>query len=102
MILSSLIKRRLEALESKRSPETSQVKRLIATALEVPSDPTLNGTHSVKGNCITFYAATMMDAYKLRCTWLDAQQSNLIAMVSPLDSGRRVLDVLAERHADDS
>lgn len=102
MILSSIIKRRIEALESKRSPEASQVKRLIATALEVPSDPALNGTHSVKGNCITFYAATMLDAYKLRCTWLDAQQSNLIALVSPFDSGRRVLDVLAERHADDS
>lgn len=101
MILSSIIKRRIEALESKRSPEASKVKRLIATALEVPSDPTLNGTHSVKGNCITFYAATMLDAYKLRCTWLDAQQSNLIAMVCPRDSGDKVLDVLAERHADD-
>ena len=96
--MSSIIKRRIEALESKRSPEASQVKRLIATALEVPSDPTLNGTHSVKGNCITFYAATMLDAYKLRCTWLDAQQSNLIALVSPFDSGRCVLDVLKAKH----
>lgn len=98
MILSSIIKRRIEALESKRSPEASKVKRLIATALEVPSDPTLNGTHSVKGNCITFYAATMLDAYKLRCTWLDAQQSNLVALVSPRDSGRCVLDVLKAKH----
>lgn len=96
MILSSIIKRRIEALESKRSPEAP--KRLIATALEVPSDPTLNGTHSVKGNCITFYAATMLDAYKLRCTWLDAQQSNLIAMVCPRDSGDKVLDVLKAKH----
>ena len=101
MILSSIIKRRIEALESKRSPEASKVKRLIATALEVPSDPTLNGTHSVKGNCITFYAATMLDAYKLRCTWLSEQPSGLIAMVCPRDSGDKVLDVLAERHADD-
>lgn len=96
--MSSIIKRRIEALESKQSPEASQVKRLIATALEVPSDPALNGTHSVKGNCITFYAASMLDAYKLRCTWLDAQPSGLIAMVSPLDSGDKVLDVLAEKH----
>ena len=97
--MSSIIKRRIEALESKRSPEASQVKRrLIATALEVPSDPTLNGTHSVKGNCITFYAATMLDAYKLRCTWLDAQQSNLVALASPFDSGRCVLDVLKAKH----
>ena len=97
--MNNSIKRRLEALESKRSPEASQVKRrLIATALEVPSDPTLNGTHSVKGNCITFYAATMLDAYKLRCTWLDAQQSNLVALVSPFDSGRCVLDVLKAKH----
>lgn len=100
--MSSVIKRRIEALESKRSPEASQVKRLIATALEVPSDPALNGTHSVKGNCITFYAATMLDAYKLRCTWLDAQPSGLIAMVCPArDSGDKVLEVLAERHADE-
>ena len=96
--MSSVIKRRIEALESKRSPEPSQVKRLIATALEVPGDSTLNGTHSVKGNCITFYAATMLDAYKLRCTWLDAQQSNLVALVSPFDSGQRVLDVLKSKH----
>lgn len=97
--MSSIIKRRIEALESKRLPVAAdQVKRLIATALEVPSDPTLNGTHSVKGNCITFYAATMLDAYKLRCTWLDAQQSGLIALVSPFDSGRCVLDVLKAKH----
>lgn len=95
--MSSIIKRRIEALESKRSPEASQVKRLVATALEVPSDPALNGTHSVSGNCITFYAATMLDAYKLRCTWLDAQ-SGLIAMVCPLDSGDKVLDVLKAKH----
>lgn len=97
------IKKRLSVLESKRLPVAAdQVKRLIATALEVPSDPTLNGTHSVKGNCITFYAATMLDAYKLRCTWLDAQQSNLVAMVCPArDSGDKVLEVLAGRHADD-
>ena len=69
------ITKRLAQLEaaSGQHNTASQVKRLIATALEVPSDPTLNGTHSVKGNCITFYAATMLDAYKLRCTWLDAQ-----------------------------
>ena len=97
--MSSIIKRRIEALESKRLPVAAdQAKKLIATALEVPSDPTLNGTHSVKGNCITFYAATMLDAYKLRCTWLDAQQSNLVALVSPFDSGQRVLDVLKAKH----
>ena len=95
---SSTLKKRITALESKRSPGASQVKKLIATALEVPSDPALNGTHSVKGNCITFYAATMLDAYKLRCTWLDAQQSNLVAMVCPFDSGRCVLDVLKAKH----
>lgn len=95
--MSSVIKR-LEALESKRSPEPSQVKKLIATALEVPSDPTLNGTHSVSGNVITFYAATMLDAYKLRCTWLDAQQSNLVALVCPRDSGDKVLQVLKAKH----
>ena len=97
--MSSIIKRRIEALESKQSPDPSQAKKLIATALEVPSDQALNGTHSVKGNCITFYAATMLDAYKLRCTWLDAQQSNLVAMVCPArDSGDKVLDVLKAKH----
>ena len=96
---SSTLKKRITALESKRSPEASQAKKQIATALEVPSDPALNGTHSVKGNCITFYAATMQGAYKLRCTWLDAQQSNLIAMVCPArDSGDKVLDVLKAKH----
>ena len=99
--MSSIIKRRIEALESKRSPEASQVKRLIATALEVPSDPTLNGTHSVSGNVATFYNSTLALAFADRVQWL-SEQTGVIAMVSPLDSGQCVLDVLAERHADDS
>ena len=97
MILSSLIKKRLSALESKRSTP----KRLIATALQVPSDPTLNGTHSVSGNVVTFHNKTLALAFADRVQWL-SQQTGVIAMVSPLDSGRCVEKVLAERHADDS
>ena len=98
--MSSIIKR-ITPLEAKRSPEASQAKKLIATALEVPSDPTLNGTHSVSGNVATFYNSTLALAFADRVQWL-SQQTGVIAMVSPLDSGRCVLDVLAERHADHS
>lgn len=102
MILSSVIKKRLSALESKRLPVAAdQVKRLIATALEVPSDPTLNGTHSVSGNVATFYNSTLALAFADRVQWLSEQPSGLIAMVCPRDSGDKVLEVLAERHADD-
>ena len=101
MILSSLIKR-LAQLEARQVSISTAPKRLIATALQVPSDPTLNGTHSVSGNVVTFHNKTLSAAFEQRQVWLSEQPAGVVVMVSPFESGRRVLDVLAERHADDS
>ena len=91
--MSSIIKRRIEALESKRSPEAP--KRLIATALQV-TDAEPHITEA--GGVVTFHNKTLSAAFEQRQVWLSSQPANVIAMVSPFDSGQRVLDVLAEKH----
>lgn len=101
--MSTALKKRIAALEARQVVVSTAPKRLIATALEVPSNPALNGTHSVSGNVATFYNSTLALAFADRVQWLSEQPSGLIAMVCPArDSGDKVLDVLAERHADDS
>ena len=92
------ITKRLAQLEARQVSISTAPKRLIATALEVPSDPTLNGTHSVSGNVVTFHNKTLAAAFEQRQVWLSSQPANVVAMVCPRDSGQRVLDVLAERH----
>lgn len=98
MILSSIIKRRIEALESKQSPEAGQIKRLIATALQV-TDAEPHITEA--GGVVTFLNKSLAAAYAMREAWLSEQPAGVIAMVCPRDSGDKVLKVLAERHADD-
>lgn len=96
--MSTALKKRIAALEARTGRTSIVPKRLIATALEVSdAEPHV----SELGGVITFHNKTLALAFADRVQWL-SQQTGVIAMVSPLDSGRCVLDVLAERHADDS
>ena len=96
--MSSIIKR-LAQLEARQVSISTTPKRLIATALQV-TDAEPHITEA--GGVVTFHSHTLKAAFEQRQVWLSNQPAGVIAMVSPLDSGRRVLDVLAERHADDS
>lgn len=96
--MSSVIKR-LAQLEARTGRTSIVPKRLIATALQVTdAEPHITETPA---GVVTFHNKTLAAAFEQRQVWLSEQPSGLIAMVSPFDSGRRVLDVLAERHADD-
>lgn len=94
----SHLRKRLAELEQRQVRATTSPMRLIATALHVPVDAALNGTHSASDNVVTFYNATLMTAYKDRQRWLSEQPSGLIAMMAPTDNGNCVLQVLTERH----
>lgn len=97
--MSTALKKRIAALEARTGRTSIVPKRLIATALQVTDahDPHV----SELGGVVTFHNKTLALAFADRVQWL-SEQTGVIAMVSPLDSGRCVLDVLAERHADDS
>ena len=96
--MSTALKKRIAALEARTGRTSIVPKRLIATALQVTdAEPHV----SELGGVVTFHNKTLALAFADRVQWL-SQQTGVIAMVSPLDSGRCVLDVLAERHADDS
>lgn len=96
--MSTALKKRIAALEARQVSTSAAPKHLIATALEVTdAEPHVTEAAGV----ITFLNKTLALAFADRVQWL-SQQTGVIAMVSPLDSGRCVLDVLAERHADDS
>lgn len=94
----SIVRKRLAELEQRQVRAATSPMRLIATALQVPADADLNGTHTTSGNVVTFYNATLKQAYADRQQWLSEQSAGLIAMVSPFDSGQRVLEVLEEKH----
>lgn len=94
----SIVRKRLAELEQRQVRATTSPMRLIATALQVPADADLNGTHTTGGNVVTFYNATLMTAYKDRQRWLSEQPSGLIAMMAPTDNGNCVLQVLTGRH----
>lgn len=92
------IKKRLAQLEARQVSISTAPKRLIATALQVTDE----APHvSELGGVVTFHNKTLAAAFEQRQVWLSEQPAGVVAMVSPFDSGRRVLDVLAERHADD-
>lgn len=93
----SIITKRLEALEQ-RTRSTDTPKRLIATQIIATDDTALHGQHTTVDNVVTFYNATLKQAYADREQWLSEQPAGLIAMVSPFDSGQRVLEVLEEKH----
>lgn len=94
--MSTALKKRIAALEARQVSIGTAPKHLIATALEVSdAEPHITEAAGV----ITFHNKTLALAFADRVQWL-SQQTGVIAMVSPLDSGRCVLDVLAERHAD--
>lgn len=95
----SQLKSRLLKLEQSRQHATNTPKRLIGTQIIATDDTALHGTHSAEGDMFTFYNATLKQAFADREQWL-SEQSNLIAMVAPFDTGQRVLEVIAERHAD--
>ena len=93
------ITKRLAQLEARQVSISTAPKRLIATALQV-TDAEPHITEA--GGVVTFHNKTLSAAFEQRQVWLSSQPANVVAMVCPFDSGRRVLDVLAERHADDS
>ena len=90
------ITKRLAQLEARQvSISTQAPKRLIATALQV-TDAEPHITEA--GGVVTFHNKTLAAAFEQRQVWLSEQPAGVVAMVSPFDSGRRVLDVLAEKH----
>ena len=93
------ITKRLAQLEQRQVSITTAPKRLIATALQVTdAEPHISEAAGV----VTFHNKTLSAAFEQRQVWLSEQPAGVVVMVSPRDSGQRVLDVLAERHADDS
>lgn len=88
------ITKRLAQLEA-RQVSISTPKRLIATALQV-TDAEPHITEA--GGVVTFHNKTLAAAFEQRQVWLNEQPAGVVVMVSPFDSGRRVLDVLAEKH----
>ncbi len=92
------IRKRLAQLEQRQVSITTAPKHLIATALQVTNaEPHITEA----GGVVTFHNKTLAAAFEQRQVWLSSQPANVVAMVCPRDSGQRVLDVLAERHADD-
>ena len=94
------ITKRLAQLEQRQVSISTAPKRLIATALQV-TDADAEPHITEAGGVVTFHNKTLAAAFEQRQVWLSEQPAGVVAMVSPFDSGRRVLDVLAERHADD-
>lgn len=90
------ITKRLEALEA-RTRSTDTPKTLIATQIIATDDAALHGQHTTVDNIVTFYGQTLMDAYKLREVYL-ADQTDVIALMSPFENGDHVLSVLEEKH----
>ena len=89
------ITKRLAQLEARQVSISTAPKRLIATALQV-TDAEPHITEA--GGVVTFHNKTLTAAFEQRQVWLSEQPAGVVVMVSPFDSGRRVLDVLAEKH----
>ena len=91
----SQINKRLELLESRVQVATAQPMQIIGTALAV----TANEPHTTTAaNIVTFHSHTLKAAYAMREQWI-SKQENKIFLIPAGDSGDRVLEVLAEKHA---
>lgn len=91
----SQINKRLELLESRIQVAPAQPMQIIGTALAITTDAPHTTT---AGNIVTFHAASLREAFALRESWM-AKQENKIFLIPAFDSGDRVLEVLAEKHA---
>ena len=91
----SQINKRLEVLEQRVQVAPAQPMQIIGTALAITTDAPHTTTAD---NIVTFHAASLRDAYALREQWM-AKQENKIFLIPAGDSGDRVLEVLAEKHA---
>ena len=91
----SQINKRLELLESRVQVAPAQPMQIIGTALNVTTDAPHTTTAD---NIVTFHSHTLKEAFVMREVWL-AEQKNTIILTSPTDTGDRVLEVLAEKHA---
>lgn len=91
------IRKRLAQLEQRQVSISTAPKRLIATALQV-TDTDAEPHITEAGGVVTFHNKTLAAAFEQRQVWLSEQPAGVVAMVSPLDSGRCVEKVLAERH----
>lgn len=91
----SQINKRLEALEARVQVAPAQKMQIIGTRLEITTGEPYTTT---SGNLISFHHRTLKEAFAMREAWL-AERKNTIALVSPTDTGERVLEVLAEKHA---
>ena len=91
----SQINKRLEALEQRVQVAPAQPMQIIGTALAI----TTGEPHTTTAdNIVTFHAASLRDAYVMRVQWI-AEQKNKVVLIPAGDSGDRVLEVLAEKHA---
>ena len=91
----SQISKRLEALESRVQVAPAQKMKIIGTALNVTTGEPHTTTEN---NFVTFHSHTLKKAFAMREAWL-AEQKDTIILTSPTDTGERVLEVLAEKHA---
>lgn len=81
------IQKRLAKLEA-ISPAGTATKKvtIIGTAIIATDDAALHGTHSTVDSVVTFYGATLADAYQVREAWL-SEHKDVVALVSPFDAG---------------
>ena len=91
----SQINKRLEALEQRVQVAPAQPMQIIGTALAI----TTGEPHTTTAdNIVTFHSHTLRAAYAMRVAWI-AEQKNKVVLIPAGDSGDRVLEVLAEKHA---
>ena len=91
----SQINKRLEALEQRVQVAPAQPMQIIGTALAITTDTPHTTTEN---NFVTFHSHTLKKGLAKREAWL-AEQNDTIILTSPTDTGERVLEVLAEKHA---
>lgn len=91
----SQINKRLDALEQRVQVAPAQPMQIIGTALAITTDAPHTTTAD---NIVTFHSHSLRAAFALRESWM-AKQENKIFLIPAGDSGDRVLEVLAEKHA---
>lgn len=91
----SQVKARLTKLEQRIQVAPAQPMQIIGTALAITGDTPHTTTAD---NIVTFHSHTLKAAYAMREVWL-AEQKNKVVLIPAGDSGDRVLEVLAEKHA---
>ena len=96
--MSKVIARRLAALEAVKKNAPERKLSILATVLEVTTDPALMNTHSEANGYVTFHAATLKAAYVLREQYL-VDKRDLIVLTAPVtDAAGHVIEVLDEKH----